>query len=240
MAEPSSSKLPIQPFQSSRLWIASAADALDHPDALLVVRLGLALNAIMAQHAFAASTIEKGGASGSRDTWTALAIAAGLAEEARIVINGNYKAVLSLASAGGASDQLLKQFGELNSRKAPRGRVLNVVRNKLTFHWDPACVAASLADFRADHDPVIWLEAHDQTRGNAVCRLSMDVLMNAICPEPSEVKNLNPEERKRAIVEMVEVEISQLRESMDLVADVIRHAISGFLLKIKTDAHQRD
>src|SRR5258708_1587677 len=99
---------PIPPLEQSTHWVVTPGDQLlrDLPDATLAVRLGMAFNAVMAQHRFAISTLEMTGIAAARDSFSALAVASALTEETLILINGNHRRVMELAKRGEASDDL--------------------------------------------------------------------------------------------------------------------------------------
>jgi len=227
----------IEPHKNSSYWVTTKSAVItdDVETTLLVVRFGLAFNAMLAQHRFALTALNANGADVSRDSVAAFTVAAALTEESRLVINGDYKRIMALARRGGAPESLIKQFGHLNSRKGPLLAALDIIRNKLTFHWDADEVAKSLADF-VEYDSVIWLEGRDETLGQTVCRLSADVLLNAVYPEPAEYKVLPPEERQNSLQLRTREQMGILLDGMMTMLSLLNYAISGYLVSDSAQA----
>jgi hypothetical protein len=231
---------PISPLAPSTHWVITPGNQLlrDLPDATLAVRLGMAFNAVMAQHRFAISTLEMTGIAAARDSFAALAVASALTEETLILINGNHRRVMELAKLGEADDDLLARFRTVNSGRSRERQTFGFVRNKLTFHWDAEAVEASLKDF-ADHESVIWLESTGRTTRETVMRLSADALLNAIFPIPDALKPLPPAERVDGVKAATRERMMALLDAMLVVSGLIEHAVAGYLAEIRAQQQQR-
>jgi hypothetical protein len=231
---------PIKPFEASKYWLTAPGQSLlaDQQKTTLVVRLGLAWNAMMAQHRFAVSTMEASGILAARDSFAAFTVAAALTEETRLLIAQNYKEVMALASKGEASPELIQKFGQINSGKHPVSAALNLVRNELTFHWDEAPVMKSVREM-AEHERVVWLESDALTAGKTVYRLSSDVLVNAVFPESAETKTLPPGERNLAGEARARDGMLSLLDAMVATLALIEHAIGAHLSDTQSEAHSR-
>jgi len=231
--------MPLDPLPTSEYWVTTPSSVLADAEASeLAVRLGLSLNAVLAQQRFLISAINEQGTAAARDRISAFTVAAAIVEETRITINGSYKRVMAFAKLGEVPPELLQQYAQLNSGKGPLGPILNSIRNKLTFHWDPAAVRESLKDFR-EYPTLIWQEGTDTTIGQSVYRLSSDVLTNAIWPESADARSLPSNERLRRVQETTRAGMDLLLEAMSVVTRLLEHAIAGYLDQAGGEAHRR-
>src|SRR5439155_23017714 len=105
--------------------------------AVLLLRLGIAVNAIRAAQRFFHAFRDAPGPAGERDRLWSFLIALGFLQEAiRTVLNRNFPRIKELAQAGGAQDDLIKDTGALLSGKLPFSKMLGRLRDKVVFHWD--------------------------------------------------------------------------------------------------------
>lgn len=102
----------------------------------LVLRLGIAVNAIRAAQRFYLAVANATGPGGERDRFWAFLVAAGFLDEALLVIKPNFPAVRALATSGGATDDQVRAVAELLSGRRPINKTLDRLRNQLAFHWD--------------------------------------------------------------------------------------------------------
>lgn len=201
----------------------------DPDDALLVVRLGCAANALTSQHRFAAAATKAEGVAAARDLSAAMVVAAGLTKEALKLLVKNQERVRDLANAAGASQELMTEFQRLIAGTHPASALLSMIRNKVGFHFDPQVLRDAL-DELSEHESVIWVEAGQRTAGEQVLRISTDAILTAIVPEPPDVKHLSPEERVRAGQERARDALTVIGDAMTAVDQIIQHAVGGFLL----------
>ena len=222
----------------STQWISSEPSAIEgehETDAILAVRLGLAVNALNAQLSAmkrVSADPEKYGAVAMRDSLLSLFSLAAYTKEALKVLTGSHDApaerdnVERLARDGGADESLIDQVGTLCDGCHQADAVLKKVRNKLVFHWDRVVVAESLREF-ARNEELVWLEAADKTRGANVYRLSTEVLLHAVLHAPivgsaDKFNQLSSQER-------VQKAMDPVTEAAELILKLFEAAIAGFL-----------
>jgi hypothetical protein len=223
---------PIEPMQASSQWFVSDPTAIegDHvDDAVLMVRLGLAVNALNAQQ-MCMRRVSAGShttdAVAMRDSILTLAGLAAYAKEALAILTGSADSppalarVEELAKQGGADQALFERVRKICGGSHPATPILTRVRNKLVFHWDPSVVRDSLQEFSRNKE-LVWAEAADKTSGSTVYRLSVEVLVHALLHTPAtdssgqhDVDELSSNER--------------VREAMDPVIDAVTAIVRLF------------
>jgi hypothetical protein len=220
---------PIKPFPDSKFVLTTPSSVItaDRGAALLMVRLGLAANALVSQHRFAVSLKDSDGAAAARDRISALVVAASVTHEAIVVSKEQYKYVTELAKAGGLDAEKLEQFGQLAGGKHQVSALLTKVRNQIGFHWDADVMGKALDQF-AVHPEVVWAEGREATTGETIYRLSADVVMEAMFPEPEEQKELSADERRDKLRARTGEEMAKLALVMILIVELIDTAMTEY------------
>jgi hypothetical protein len=221
---------PLEPIPGSKFWASSPSDVLvaNLEDALLVVRLGCAANALVSQRRFAAAAAKADGIAAARDLSAAMVISSGVTKEALKLIEANHQRVIDWSTVAGVPPEVLKEFSELRNGTHPASKLLTRIRNKLGFHFDPEVLRQALTEL-AEHESVIWVETGQLTAAELVHRLSSDAILTAIAPEPEEFKVWSPDERKRAGQERVRQALAVIGDAMTCVDLVIQYAVKAFL-----------
>ena len=177
-------------MKGSSLWISSDVSALesDPETATLAIRLQLALNSLIV-HKRTGDRLsgEPESAVRMREAVLSFLTTASYTKEALNVLTGvqgipaESKKVSELATKAGVPPALTRTIGQLCGGTHPASPVLNQLRNKLGFHWDPRPLQASLIEFVAN-GTLVWAEGASFERGKTVHRLAIEVLSNAILP----------------------------------------------------------
>lgn len=219
----------IKPFPDSKVVLTTPSSVItdDPAAALLMVRLGLAANALVSQHRFAVSLTDSDGAAAARDRIGALIVAASLTQEAVIVIKEQYSYVTELAKASGLSAEKLEQFGHLAGGKHEVSALLTKVRNQIGFHWDASVIGEALDQF-VPHPEVVWVEGREATTGETIYRLSADVVMEAIFPELDEFKELDSDERRDKLQARTGETMARLAGVMILIVELIDASMTEY------------
>lgn len=220
---------------SRRPWKVEAARASLTSDidiATLVLRLGIAVNAVRAAQRFFYAVEDAPGPAGERDRLWAFLIALGFLHEAiQVVLRPNFRKVRALAEAGGAGEPLIKEASALLSGKLPLSQTLNRVRNKLIFHWDDEPVREFVTQY--SRDTVVWVDGLGDTQGEMLYRTAADALTNSVLPD--EPGALQPEPQERS-VERLKKLIADVLRAMDCVLKLFDFAIKGHLAAIGAQA----
>src|SRR5260370_3475443 len=175
---------PQEPMEGTNMWIASGPAALlnDGRLAVLVVRLGMAANALTVQVRGMEDNERRKGATRMQNAVCSLVSSAAVTHEATKLIQEGMQDFRELASAAGARDDLLDEIGKLCGGRHPATKILDRARNNLGFHWDHDVVAKSVREY-GKNARIIWIETADN--GPPVFRLAADVLAHALIPEAS-------------------------------------------------------
>lgn len=203
------------PDESWAIRGSAAPLAQDPEEASLVLRIGVAINALRAAQHWHIAAQSKPGPSGDRDCTWAFLVAIGFVKEAiQSILKPHYKRIAELARAGGATVDQIRALGKLTSTK-PQSlymRVLEKARNELVFHWD----ASRFIEWaRAYGAPTItWVRGRGFTVGEMVITAADDAAVQLIMPGADQA----------AIVGMT----LEVADAAGLLSDVFEHALIGY------------
>lgn len=205
--------------QAWRLSAPKESLTSDADDAVLMLRLGIAVNAMRSAQRFYDVCKDLPGPAGERDRLWAFLVALGFLHEAiQNVLRADYPTIAEYARAAGASDELAKEAASLLSGKNELGRILTRMRNTLIFHWDRAPIQRFAQAF--DPDEVAWADGVGVTSGEAVYRAAADAVADSIFPDEPGSRTTSEETGDR------------IRELMREVLRATRHVFSFFDLAI--------
>jgi hypothetical protein len=192
--------------------------------ATLVLRLGIAVNAMHAAQRFFYAFKDAVGPAGERDRLWAFLVALGFLHEAIQTLRRNFPKVRALAKAGGAGDDLIKEAGELLSGKLPLGQTLDRMRNKLIFHWDDAPIREFVTQYSTAS--VVWADGLGDTQGEMLYRTAADALTNSVLPNEPGAPQPEPSEHS---AERIKKLVSDVLPVTDRVLKLFDFAIKGHL-----------
>ena len=199
---------------------SSLSDDLD--TGTLVLRLGIAVNAIRAAQRFYAAA-DAPGPGGERDRFWAFLIAAGFLNEALQVLRPSFPRVRALAEAGGVASSDIRNASELLSGRRPINQLLDHLRNRLVFHWDDGPIREFAA--RYSRETVVWGEGVGDSNGEMLYRASADSLCNSVLPDEPD-RDVPPVNEG---LERVRNLIREVTAATRSVLGVFEHAITGYL-----------
>jgi hypothetical protein len=236
-------------MDGSTVWVDSPPEAItQNVDAsVLAVRIGMAMNALIAQHRDSRrlAARKEPAAAKTRDMILSFVNSASFTKEAVNIltgtgdVSGELAMVKQWAKAAGAQDSLIDKIGKICGGSHPVSAILARLRNQLGFHWDPEIVRASLLEFAAN-ETVVWSEGRDDRRGSIVHRLASDVLANALAPPTAEELVLtDPAERESAARKRVSRAMTFVVNAMDALIELFHLALVTFLKDIDADVHRR-
>jgi Protein of unknown function (DUF2934) len=211
-----------------RRWKVEATKASltdDVETATLVLRLGIAVNAIRAAQRFYYTAKDATGPGGERDRVWAFLIAVGFLVEAIGLLRPKFPQVGLLAQAGGASDDLIQNTSALLSGRLPVNRVLDRMRNSLIFHWDEDPIREFVR--RYTKDKVLWAEGIGDTQGEMIYGVAADSLTNSILPDEPNGEPESPERSLERLKDLM-VDVVAATKSLTTFFDC---AIRGHLLQ---------
>jgi hypothetical protein len=211
---------------------ADAATSLkaNTDDAVLVLRLGMAISAMRAAQRLTVCVGEGDAPGVVRDRLWSFLLAAGYLHELRVTLQPRFPKVREFAVKGGATEDLAKAVGEILSGKSDFSGVLDRVRNQLVFHFDEAAAAEWVDQF--DRERVLWVEGIGKKTGDTLYRASLDAVSSAILPR---VEGTAEEGRRKFAALIAEV----LRVT-DLVTTLFEHAIAGYLNSVGAELEERE
>ena len=139
----------MEPHSDSMRWFESGPEpVVDNLElAVLMVRIGMATNALVSQFHVGEDARRRSGALKTAQALAGLATAAALTNEAIRLAGDEMARLRDLALRAGASDELLVAVGQLCAGKHPSAAVLKRARNQLAFHWDKAVIRSSIVGF---------------------------------------------------------------------------------------------
>jgi hypothetical protein len=153
-------------------------------DALLVLRLGIAVTALRASQWLTISA--RGGDSPAEQSirlW-AFMLALSYLHEIRISFNPCWPRIKALADAAGAPPELAGEVSDaILSGKSKLSEVVARIRNQTVFHFDEEPVRDWLRDNEGEKGNVIWLRGKGDTNSGIQYRASTDVASWNILPD---------------------------------------------------------
>ena len=214
---------PMKPSRDTTRWFESGPDPIlnDFEAAVMIIRIGMASNALSAQfYAGRAALHHKGTAGRTRNIIASLVTAAAVTFESIRLAQEYMPAIRRLASSAGAPPELLKRAGKLCAGKHPASPVLDRARNELGFHWDKKVIARSVQEY-GRNQALVWVEV--ATDDHPVHRLATDVLTHALFPEASTAT-------ERATAHQAYfTSMHQIDEAMQLIIELFTAALYGYL-----------
>jgi len=216
---------PFQPFDGTRTWFESDGVAIteDLDLAVLMIRLGIASNALAANQLDGILAVESEQPRRMRGILNAMVSAAAITFESVQLGRENMKVLRPIAQGTGVAPEVLVDFGRLGAGTHPASAILDRARNKLGFHWDDDIVRASLAEY-AKNQSVIWLEL-----GNGfepLHRLAHEVLGHAILPKNiAALFDTDPEKAR----EELSHHLGLIGDAMGTVTKFFSGCIGGYL-----------
>jgi hypothetical protein len=218
---------PMEPLDGTALWIESGPDVVSKDRAMagLMVRIGMAVNALTVQIDLAFSARkQKGDAVRQRDNMVSLVMAAALTFEALELARKNQGKLRPLLQRVGGKDDLLWRTGRLLGGKHPASGVLERARNSLAFHFDykDKFIGPIVSEF-AKNERIVWVEEVQGQKSNTVHRLSVDVLAHALLPDvgaqPNRVKQR----------QVSDAALKDVLDAMNTVAEYFTAAVVAYL-----------
>lgn len=211
-----------------RLWKVEAPKVSltdDIDTATLVLRLGIAVNAIRASQRFYLAVENAPGLAGERDQFWAFLIALGFLREAIVtVLVPKFPMVKELAKAGGAQDELIKKAGELLSGKLPLTKTLDRMRNKLIFHWDEEPIRDFITSYT--NEVVVWGNGIGPTQGEMIHSVAVEAVTKFLLPDEPDAPQPEPSERT---IERLNSLISDVLSAMRSIEQFFEFAIIGYM-----------
>lgn len=226
---------PVRPMDDSDRWFESGPEPIwnDEKAAVLMVRVGMAQNALVAEMDAANLAIDgiDTGPRRIRMSLARLVTSAALVFEATRLAQENMRELRALASSAHRAPRsgLFEEIGKLCAGKHPASQVIARARNKVGFHWDADQIGVSVVEFGRNAQ-LVWLEAS----GDEVPlhRLAADVLAHVLFPETD-----TPE--LEAGQEAAKVAMAQLGEAMRLVVEFFTAATYGYLRQCGAQRRER-
>jgi hypothetical protein len=213
---------PVRPFPETASWFDFSPSALlaDPDTATLLVRVGLASNALNAQLQIVAASKHASGALRASLVLSSLVTGAAVTFEALDVARSGMARLRRFAHDAGMAPELTKRVGQLCAGKHAASKTLELARNKLGFHWDERVIKAGVMAF-ARNQNLVWVEfgAEDAP---PVHRLAFDVLSWALLPEAD---TSDIEAGKRAVAQALD----EVSSAMHLMIHFFAAATAGYL-----------
>ena len=218
---------PLLPMDQSVKWIESDANAIlsDVDLATLIIRLGMASNALDAQLSVHQRARHQPPVVRLRDTALSLVTEAALTFEAIKVLSSGMARLRPLASQAGASEELLKRVGRLCAGQHAASAFLERARNQLGFHWDAEAVRLAVLMFGRT-EKLVWIEFDGN--GEAVHRLAVEVMIHAMFPELA----TNAIVDEATVAPLLDTALRDMQDASTLVTEFTVKATLGFLLSV--------
>jgi hypothetical protein len=189
--------------------------------AVLMVRVGMATNALAAQLRSVESADKDHGATKMRGVLSSIVTSASLTWEAMKIARDEMVTLRQLAVVAGAPLEELNRVTDLCAGNHPATSILKRARNKLGFHWDAGLIRTSVESF-AKSQNLVWreLDAED----NATDRLAADVLGNALLPDAG------LEQDQTALQEKVIEALKQISDATNLIFQFFTASVHGYFV----------
>jgi hypothetical protein len=223
---------PMEPTHGSVVWFESGPELLiKEPDlAVLMVRVGMARNALSSQFSAGTDATSREGAAKIRDLMTSFVTAVAYTNEAVDVASGGLRMLRPLMLRANVDQQIVERVGQLCAGKHPANRILKRARKNLGFHWDSKVIRRSVVHYRRNQR-LVWAESSGR-EGEAVYRLSVDVLGHALFFE----ENVAGGDLGTAIAQAMEPVVEAMRlmvDFFDLAMHVYLAAHGAVLRELK-------
>ncbi len=162
----------------------------DREAAVLMLRVGAAVNAIRACQRLTLEVEDAPGPRGEHDRFATFLLATGFLKEGIDRLYSEFERVESFARAGGATDENVQRARALWSKEptSPYRRLLSFVRNKVGFHFDPEPFEAWIA--KVDSDPVEWIRGVGEKERTVVFVAAANAIVSSIASNEAEFKDV--------------------------------------------------
>jgi len=188
--------------------------------AVLVLRLGAAINSIRAVQRWTLQKSRAEGRVGDLDRFQAYIVAAAYFTEACKLFWRNRKLVLDLAQKGSADDKNVESLLLIADPEAKIQKdLLKWIRDREAFHWD-CDVFERWAD--AQKSEIVWLQAEGDTRAGEVVWASYEAVCEFTAGLPH--GSSQPDLRER-----IKEQVGAVADSAEVVCSVFECAVEGFL-----------
>lgn len=193
-------------------------------DSTLVLRLGVAVDAIRAAQRFFPSEGVEPGPAGERDRLWAFLIAMGFLHEALQVPGKQFARFIDLAKTGGASPELMASLKLLKGGASGFARQIADARNQIIFHWDEDPFRAWINSY--SNATVTWAEGASERSNDSIYRASNDAVAATIAPGES------AHDIFRSLV-------NDLNDATETTIAMFEHAIGGHLTNQRVPPRKR-
>ena len=215
---------PFEPLPDSATWFESGPEmiAMDRSLATLIVRLGMASNALTSQQKAGVDAATGSQAERYRGLIASMVTSAALTNEAIRLASKNLRTLRGLAEAVDMRQELLESVGRLCAGKHSASATLKRARNQIAFHWDADIVDSALSSFTRN-EKLVWLEfAKD---GQPVHRLATDVVVHALLPHLSNVPDEATTKR------LVQESLADIGDAMGQITEFFAGCIYGYFMR---------
>jgi len=222
----------MEPQADSTIWFETGPDPIRHDPAMatLMVRVGMASNALSAQFHAGEDARHRRGAARTRDILSSFVTAAAVTHESIQLARSGMARLRPLALRAGAKEELLARVGKLCAGKHPSAAVLDRARNQVGFHWDEAVVGQSVLEY-ARNQKIVWLES--DASFHPVHRFAVDVLGHALFPDAGN-------ELDSAISQQtISNAMAKVDDAMRLIIEFFTAALYGYMRTVSADRRER-
>src|SRR6202521_1237693 len=188
---------------------------------MLMMRVGMETNALIAQFHVGNDARGRTGALRLVQSVTLMATASALTEEAIQLASGGMSVLRDLALRADASGDLLVRVGHLCAGKHLASPVLKQASNQLAFHWDKAVIQSSVLEY-GKNQKIVWLESNSDD--TPVHRLAADVLAQALFPEAYQ-----PFENEEQAHQAIRKAMSHISQAMNLIIEFFTASAHGYM-----------
>jgi hypothetical protein len=223
---------PMEPLKDSTRWFESDPRAIQRePDhAVLIVRVGIAVNALNAQMDVGVAHEDASAAVQMRTRLWGLVGAAAVTNEGIRLAGQNMATLRAMAQRTHISEERLDQIGKLCAGKHPASATLKRARNQLGFHWDDEIVRPVVIA-HGKNKKIVWLEARGEEA--PVHRLAANVLGLALIPE---AVALSDEESQPVISDALQ----QVSDAMGILLEFFTACVYGYFRTAGVTAQTRE
>jgi hypothetical protein len=221
---------PMEPKEGTTAWFETLPDVLSNDEMMagVMVRVGMAVNALTVHLHLGYQAGQKLGAVRERDNLVSLAMSAALAFEARVLAQkyqAQLRPLLLKRQENGDEEAgiALKQMGTLLSGNHPASALLERARNNLVFHFDykDEFIGPIVRNF-ARNEKIVWVEEVPPPQANTVHRFAIEVLAHALFPEA----DTSDSEKQRQIIE---ASMGDVRDAINIIASYFTMAAVAYL-----------
>jgi hypothetical protein len=211
----------MKPADTSVAWYESPPDPLDDDLGIgvLIVRLGLASNALNASIRAARDASSHSTTIKTADVINGMVLSASLTHEAIDLARSEMRLLRELSRRGGATDDVRKRIGKLCGGKHPASAFVARVRNGLGFHWVKEQIEPAVQSVRRNQS-LIWIET--DAKSPSVHSLAHLVLITALFPEND---TLDAEQANKAM----KATLDHLGDAIELVTLFFARSVLGYL-----------